>query len=193
MLFKSEALSVPLDEVELHQVVFVLAGLEAEKECILLQHLTQLIIVCKGAMLCLNLSKTVEMRAHLLKVGGEQAFIWHVCILLLLIRLIDCFLAGVLEDLSFEGRFNDSEEPFLLLLRSALVTLLWNGGFLKAGRGCSGLLAMAFVSSSLGLLHKRFRRHFLTDAQLVGVLHVLQVEDLFEEVATGDRCPILVI
>ena len=192
MLFNSEALSVPLDEVQLHQVVFVLAGLEAEKECILLQHLTQLIIVCKGAMLCLNLTKTVEMRTHLLKVCGDQAFIWHVGILLLLVRLIDSFLAGVLEDLSLKRRFNDSEEPVLLLLCSALVNLLGSCYFLKAGGGCSGLLAMTFVSC-LGLLHKRLGLCLLTDAQLVGVLHVLQVEDLFEEVATGDRRPILVI
>lgn len=122
MLFKSQALLSSFDEAELHRVVFVLAGLEAEKEAILAQNLSQTSTVCQCAMSSFELVQAIEVRPHLLKTSGQLALI-RTALLSLRSGVVACevpLVHRIIQDLSLERGLNHSEELVLLLLKASL-------------------------------------------------------------------------
>ena len=74
-------------------------------------------------MRCLNLSKTIEMRSHLLKRGRQDTFIGLVSILLGLVVLKLRRIFCVLQDLRLERQLNHPEQLVLLLLKAILPLL----------------------------------------------------------------------
>ena len=122
MLFESQTLLSSFDEAELHRVVFVLAGLEAEKEAILAQNLSQTCTVCQSAMSSFELVQAIEVRPHLLITSGQLALI-RTAFLSLRSRVVACevpLVHRIIEDLSLERGLNHSEELVLLLLEASL-------------------------------------------------------------------------
>ena len=75
-------------------------------------------------MRCLNLSKTIEMRPHLLKRGRQDTFIRLVSVVLGIVVLVLVLIGRVLQDLRLERRLNHPEQLVLLLLKAILPLLL---------------------------------------------------------------------
>ena len=105
-------------------MVLVLAGFEAEKEGVLLKHVTQAISTTKATICSLKLRQDVEVSAHLLEVRSEQALIGCLRSLLGVVHVMGRLHEWVFKNLSLESRLNYSEKLVQLLISLALFLAL---------------------------------------------------------------------